>query len=135
MAREEKALATDDTSGTDEPMIPVTQTMVGTAGNCLAASVASVLELPLSSVPDLRGERWLPKLNSWTRSFGWCPGVFKILPSNILSPCVALGNGPRGRPHAVVWVGGQRGRIVHDPHPSRAGLAGRPFAFVLLAPC
>lgn len=116
-------------------MIPVTQTMVGTAGNCLSASVASVLELPLSSVPDLRGIRWLPKLDHWLATFRWRPHVFSEHPQGWSDPCIALGNGPRGRPHAVVWAGGVHGRIVHDPHPSRAGLAGQPFGFVLLAPC
>ncbi len=36
---------------------------------------------------------------------------------------IALGPGPRGWRHAVVMLCNAEGtRVVHDPHPSRAGL-------------
>lgn len=33
-------------------MIPVIQSRIGTNGNCMAACLASILEMPLASVPD-----------------------------------------------------------------------------------
>lgn len=115
-------------------MIPVDQTTVGDAGNCLAASVASVCHLGLAAVPDLRGDQWWPILASWLHQFGWAPLYLETLPASFTGYCLGLGEGPRGLLHAVVWVGGPGGGIAHDPHPSRAGLVSWPHAYVLFVP-
>lgn len=115
-------------------MIPVNQTIFGDAGNCMAASVASVFEVPLASVPDLRGEAWWPALANWLRNLGWAPLYFQALPHDFVGYCLGLGDGPRGRRHAVVWRGGPQGGIAHDPHPSRAGLIAWPHGYVVFAP-
>jgi hypothetical protein len=44
--------------------------------------------------------------------------------SNVDRECLAFGMSPRGVEHVVVW--GPDG-IVHDPHPSRAGIEARQF--------
>lgn len=117
-------------------MIPVTQDIFGERGNCLAASIASILELPLSEVPNFQDfnfnpdgtengnwyrEIWkflLPRgYNLWYRygTAGELPAMMEgALPYHIIA-----GLGPRGYMHATV---GLNGVIVHDPHPSRAGL-------------
>lgn len=118
-------------------MIPVDQTRFGgpgsppeSLGNCYAACLASILELPLDAVPAALGttDDWWPKLQEWLHPFGlgsislqvadgddlgWLPrGAFHVL----------TGKSPRGDwDHAVVACSG---RVVHDPHPSRAGLHG-----------
>lgn len=46
--------------------------------------------------------------------------------------CIGDGKSPRGNwAHATVWdcADGTSGTLVHDPHPSGAGLDGRPYLF------
>jgi hypothetical protein len=117
-------------------------------GNCFSACIASILELRLSEVPD-ELEFWTPRahprhswvlyeqrMNSWLRDRGL---IMLISPyagcryfganESLDLYCVISGSSPRypDWKHAVVGNirGGQEARIVHDPHPSRAGLLGR----------
>jgi hypothetical protein len=117
-------------------MRPVDQTRFGGPsappdewGDCFAASVASILEIPLSEVPPGLGtaEGWEVECNAWLRRFGlavvsfewdtrwpreWPPEAWHLL----------AGRSPRGDwDHSTV---GRKGQVVHDPHPSRAGLVG-----------
>lgn len=89
--------------------------------------MASLLEVPLEDVPDfMAADPWWPEMEAWLAPRGlypvglvcegedgrdgWVPRGLHILG----------GRSPRGSfDHAVL----ARGReIVHDPHPSRAGL-------------
>ena len=127
-------------------MKPVDQTRFGielplseAPGNCWAACIASILELPLSEVPD-EADFWKPGMNHrqscriyepavmlWLRDKGYIlvevpmKGVF-FRGEEWNPPCILSGPSPRNNEvnHAVVGVGN---KIVHDPHPSRAGLA------------
>lgn len=99
-------------------MLPVDQTTFGFPdGNCFAACVASILELPIAAVPPAREriERWLSRMGHYLHDAAVNeqhppPAGFHIL--NAGSP-----RGPFR--HAVVAYGTA---IVHDPHPSRAGV-------------
>lgn len=114
-------------------MHPVDQNSFEDQGNCLAASVASVLSLPLEKIPDLRGERWWPTLVDFLAPHGRPVRLARAPTEPIF--VLGLGDGPRGRPHAVVWKGApDGGTLAHDPHPSREGLVGPPFAYVALVP-
>ena len=100
-------------------MIPVDQTRFGWPdGNCMAAAVASVFELPLEAVPDLARPDWLGVLTHFVSDRGICI-VVSAYPLASPWPLIAQGPGPRGNRHAVVTVGDE---LAHDPHPSRAGL-------------
>lgn len=104
------------------------------SGDCLSATVASLLELPLSEVPffALARDGCWPWLDSWLAARGWLlrPRKRAELPSG---PVLACGRSPRGFYHAVVWEGGPSGRIVHDPHPSRVGFGDlEPHEFFIL---
>lgn len=117
-------------------MKPVDQTRFGgpdappdEVGDCFAACMASILELPLASVPPDLGSsaEWFGHCNDWLRSRGlalisfnwdvdqecaWPKGAWHIL----------SGRSPRGDwDHSTVGV---EGAVVHDPHPSRGGLRG-----------
>ena len=50
-------------------MIPTKQTKFGKKGNCFAACVASILEIPINVVPDLgeyeKSGYWIHKFNEW----------------------------------------------------------------------
>jgi len=105
-------------------------------GDCMRATIASVLDLPIADVPH-----FLAKLDTKNEEF-W-DAVFNFLDARSLGmifrtdghdPTYAVdmegyhligGPSPRGAGlfHSVV---GKDGEIVFDPHPSRAGLLGNP---------
>lgn len=111
-------------------MIPVKQTKLYAPdgihnGNCLAACLASLLDLPLWMVPpfeDMFGrDDWGPRRNAWLGR------MFKLqlvrtegheiaaLPEFY----IASGESQRGVFHAVIY---SRGSMVHDPHYSGTGI-------------
>ena len=112
-------------------MQPVDQQTFGAWGNCLSACVASILEIPLDEVPlfhDPTSPVYVPqviKLDAWLRPVGLCaveysladPALLAQLPKDLFY--ILGGMSPRQRGHVVVACGDN---IVHDPHPSRAGL-------------
>jgi hypothetical protein len=119
-------------------VIPVDQTLFAgerdpsdpdSAGNCMQAAFASLLELPLDEVPHfLAPEDWWGAICEWVLEQGYCIAVTSI-------PLAALGimsgRSPRGPwNHAVVSRGDE---LVHDPHPSRAGVL-EPFEWWYLIP-
>lgn len=114
-------------------MKPVDQTILAGAegprkGNCFQASVASILEMPIEDVPhfmeeadwrgalleflQLRGLYYLETTfaEQYSQDFFDSYGGYHLM----------SGRGERGINHTVV---GLRGKLAHDPHPSRAGLS------------
>lgn len=119
-------------------MTPIDQTRFGKPhGNCLAAAVASVLELPLDSVPDLNATdvHQLIVLNDWLRQFDlqftWVP--WDTYTGHRHSFFLVSGESPRGLRHTVVC--NERGELAHDPHPSRAGIAQALECGLFIATC
>lgn len=122
-------------------MIPLTQTLFSDPenhlrGNCLQTCIASILELPLEKVPHFVsfGDEWFTKLWEWFQEYGMMP-IF-VTPKDqhkAVGFTVGTGPGPRGFRHAVVCYDRE---IVHDPHPSRAGLTSIDewLTFVLIDP-
>lgn len=119
-------------------MIPVDQqflhdTETGSVGDCFRACIASVLELPIEAVPHfaLLGSRWQRVLDGYlaglSREIEWAPG----LPPEDLWAIVTV-TSPRSQDikHSVIWHGG---KMVHDPHPSRAG-GSNPDGYFYLVP-
>jgi hypothetical protein len=118
-------------------MIPVTQRIEGWPnGECVRAAYATILGLPIDAVPRLdpgisavAGQVQGNRERMWLSTLGL--GLYEIscdpqysLPQEILDsvpevPHLMSGISPRGFGHRVVGIGG---KIVHDPHPSRAGL-------------
>jgi hypothetical protein len=113
-------------------MIPVFQTkFIGGSGrgNCLAAALASILEIPLELVPqfeecfDTGGAKW--RLAHDRFLFGHGLAACRMDSDPMLGhPYLATGLSPRSTEdnycrHIVVY---QNGQMVHDPHPSGAGL-------------
>lgn len=113
-------------------MIPVDQTIpyeqgsiVG--GNCLQAAVASVYGLPIEAVPHFIqfGNSWGEALRLYVESMGHPLIKLHSEPTGH-EIVLAFGRSPRGVSHSVVW---QDDAILHDPHPSKAGLVGAPDEF------
>lgn len=127
-------------------MKPVDQTEFGgpdgvKRGNCLMASLASILEVPLDTMPILNNAHddgtWWDLLQIacadnghtaiyWTNGGGEYP-AFKPYGYHI-----ACGPSPRGDfGHSVVALDGV---TVHDPHPSRLGLRMPITSWILVYP-
>lgn len=119
-------------------MTPVDQALVhdpdnGQHGDCMRACIASLLDLPLLSVPhfaqdaaDGKADFW-PAVADFCRQHGYSHMIVKgqfIWAEDEIYHMIS-GPSPRmvGVHHAVVGLNGQ---IHFDPHPSRAGLAGDP---------
>lgn len=112
-------------------------------GNCWTACIASLLDLTLTEVPDeaefwkpgmTPSQSWIPYMKEahrWLRGRGFVLVEVQAKHVNYQGPieifksmhCILSGPSPRNKDvfHAVVGRGNE---IVHDPHPSRAGLLG-----------
>ena len=125
-------------------VIPVDQTIFDNKkGNCFAACVASILEVPLVDVPNfcaLKGDWYSPtqdwlvanhgmslvnlKVENWAGGENWAE-IFDYLRGCY---CILNGKSPRGEwEHSVIV---RNGEIVHDPHPSKDGLADYDYRSV-----
>lgn len=126
-------------------MIPADQSTFGPFGNCFAACIASLLEVPAETVPNFMlglpswdpndseaAGRWarafLAAVNAWLAPRGlwyfelWVDGGLpRYLTDATPTSAYWLGVGPveGGAYHAVVMRGAE---MVHDPHPRRTGL-------------
>lgn len=92
-------------------------------GDCFRACVASILEVKPEAVPHfiLHGSRWFRIATSFLyhldREIEWNQGEIKGMPLDTW--VIATVHSPRreGTLHSVIM---RNGKMVHDPHPSRA---------------
>ena len=105
-------------------MKPVTQTRLHNPpeemGNCMEACFASLLEIDISEVPEfVDKDGWYEEVLEWLHTQGhhmFCWDSDK----NLEGFHIAVGDSPRGDfQHCVIY---DNDKMVHDPHPSRAGL-------------
>jgi hypothetical protein len=92
--------------------------------NCMQCAVAYMLGLPVAETPDFEREH-SPRHTAWERmeDFFEANGcTAEMFPPNveITGDYLASGTTARGTSHMVVMRGG---KLLHDPHPSNAGLA------------
>ena len=100
-------------------------------GNCMAAALASLLNVPLSDIPDWIG---LTASEFWDaveqfvndRGFQFC---MRSAQSSFDGYYLASGPSARGTGHTVVY---RAGELVHDPHPSNTGLLAVDYIHVLI---
>ena len=114
-------------------MIPIKQTILhdpanGQYGNCLSAVLASLLHLPIETIPVFSDpERWEPDLNEWLRPYGLAYVPLAVpdgwFSSRNIVGCYHEICGPTLRSadvlHAMVGIDGVP---VHDPHPDNTGI-------------
>jgi hypothetical protein len=117
-------------------MIPVEQLQYGWDGDCFAASVASILELPLDCLPNLMPHKKITSdeqndvLNDWLEERG-IMYIEARLGKNIMKTVLRntyhtiVGTSPRdvNLSHVVVGKGGE---MIHDPHKDKTGIVGFP---------
>ena len=116
-------------------MKPIIQTKFGRPdGNCLEACVASIMEVGIDEVPDFPcGASWFGKLEEWAALRGFeCIYVPVHWPIQPVGYYIMNGPGRRGLRHSVV---AHDGIMVHDPHPSGAGLLSVDSYVLLFRPC
>lgn len=110
---------------------------IGQHGDCQRAVIASLLDLPISEVPHFLQQAdgdpsdYWDLLQAFLRARGFaymtqkarCGSIFFGDDVEVFHEIA--GPSPRGNGvwHAVV---GRNGKVVFDPHPSRAGLSGDP---------
>ena len=112
-------------------MKPVMQTVFGYPhGNCMAACVASLLELPIEDIPVIAAvETFNDQWDEWLRERGFGRVCFHSDGKNFIPKGYHLISGPSPRPindengvrvcHVVVGLDGVQ---VHDPHPDKTFL-------------
>lgn len=123
-------------------MTPVRQTVFAPdggdemPGNCLQAAMATLLDLPLTGVPHFVGDAWANGEPSWwVRWYQWCyaQGLELTRGGNPEPGEYYLGSGPSprdpaNRSHVAVY---RDGHLVHDPHPSNAGVVAVEFVHLV----
>jgi len=111
-------------------------------GDCFRACLASILELPINSVPNFWKQTQEPielwKLNNeWIYQNHNCKIILieinedqKFFINNLL--CIAIVKSPLDKQydHAVVW----RNEIIHDPNIYNPIITEKPITFALLVP-
>ncbi len=122
-------------------------------GDCLPACLASILELPLSAVPNFchinNGDQWWQLCQDWLVARGLyfvavklnSEGQMPLWPLPIGVDCIISGPSPRFEQltHAVVGTtlhdadDNLRLQMVHDPHPDGLFLLGPPTELKFLA--
>lgn len=101
-------------------------------GNCLRACYASVLEIPIDSIPEFEEmdeKSWWPAELKWANTLGLqliCfDGEYHFEGYYFLA-----GKSPRGDfNHIVVYENGQ---MVHDPHPDGTGIESVDNTYIFL---
>ena len=102
-------------------MIPIIQTVhTKDDGNCLAACLASVLEVGIETFPDLpKGNgKWIKIITEHLHKMDYnLILIDDINEENIQGYYLMVGDNPTsGHQHCVVC---KNGKIVHDPSPKR----------------
>ena len=104
----------------------------GKYGDCMRACIASLLELPAEEVPHFfktgNDNDFDDKLDQYLRWQGYSLldityfefGRYQGIRGETDIHHIISGYTERGTYHATV---GHRGKVVHDPHPSKAGLS------------
>lgn len=123
-------------------MTPVLQTIVGKdKGNCFAACLASLLDMPCDEVPNFIGDDpgggyWFDHCNRWLAERdlalvmirGGEQGVFWTADGVLF---IASVYGPRGLRHAVVMkMESDLPVLVHDPYPGEKCVGDEKVYFV-----
>ena len=125
-------------------MTPTRQTRIGPNGNCFAACLASILDLPLHSIPEFvvvgeSDDDFYNRVQEFLKSRGLFyvqVSVSSPIASTLFNSGGAIfhtieGVSPRGGQHATV---GLNGKLVWDPHPpaddSRRGVKPETYGFI-----
>lgn len=133
-------------------MIPVTQTKMVVKnskgemivrGNCLAACIASLMELPITEVPNVETLYEINDNYYWEVLWKWLGHLGYELSADDRYRCfhgdenkseyidqlknqyyLVSGKSARGVYHICIY---SNGKLIHDPHPSKEGLVTEEY--------
>lgn len=133
-------------------MIPITQTKVVVQnskgemvvrGNCLAACLASLLEMPISEVPNIETLYGIDNNYYWEVLWRWLGHIGYEISTDERFRCfhgdesksefkeqlkdkyyLVSGKSQRGFQHICIY---KNGELVHDPHPSKEGIVTEEY--------
>ncbi len=99
-------------------------------GNCMQACVASLLNIPLNDVPHFHHDG-CDAVTFWDRVESFVEGLGFVINWGHQYDCLSIASGPtiRGTNHCVVV---KEDKVIHDPHPSKAGLKETTHHFSLI---
>ncbi len=105
----------------------------GTPGDCFRACLAMLADVELTDAPHaVIYLSWFSVARRFIRDvhigsdllcYEW-DGSFDLYGDGVERPVIATGPSPRGPFKHCVIANSVTGEVVHDPHPSRAGLKG-----------
>lgn len=104
-------------------MKPVLQTKFKEDGNCLCACLASLLEIPIESIPNPKHNDWQDEMNRWLienhglyiMSAALNPDSNYLPSAFVNNYTIGVGESCNNLLHAVIC---RDKRIVHDPLPN-----------------
>jgi hypothetical protein len=116
----------------------------GVPGDCLRACVASITGFEYEDVPHFatyEGSDWWDAMRRWARAHGNDFACLRVVNGSVREsferydgqPVIASGPSPRG-PFLHSVVTDVDLNLLHDPHPSRAGLAEVEDVIAYVAP-
>ena len=118
-------------------MIKVIQTKLHSEtvnGNCLAAAIASLIDCTIEEQPPYEDiDKWTSAMIRFLKLKGYeFEGTARNHEANdyegVDGYVIMCGDSPRGNfGHCVLWKNG----VVHDPHPSNAGLKSPEYFFLI----
>lgn len=110
------------------------QTKFGPSGDCLAASIASILELPISMIPDVSTEEktWINTVNHFLKKRGYQLQVLTLhkdqtwfsVPYEYLALFIGQAAHDEKQVHAVVGLCKTDGSFQVEWNPANNGTAG-----------
>ncbi len=107
-------------------------------GQCLNACFATLIGVPLSEAPKIYQHEqddptpYLRRVRRWLARHGYSIMGFEGRPDICANAVhIAMGDSPRPTEcsHAVIKRGT---KIIHDPHPSGAGIVGHRYSWVIV---
>lgn len=103
-------------------------------GNCWPSAIASILEYSLEDMPEFMGEGWFNDTVQflWERGYAMYYFIIGEAPYPQIGEdeyYLVSGKSPRGDFYHVVVH--QNGKMVHDPHPSGAGIRTEEDIFLI----
>lgn len=103
-------------------------------GQCLRASIASILEINISDIPAfemMSRDTWGKAMRDWFSSQGYNVYRHKDMDPCLKQPYLAIGQpvvGLKEMRHCVVY---QDGKLLHDPHPRGNGIIDANLFFTI----
>ncbi len=104
---------------------------IGTRGNCLAACLSSITEIPIEKIPkleDINGD-WAEEMIGWLWDNGFEFESYndedQIIKESNNDYYIVGGTSPRNKNinHSVIY---KNKNLIHDPHPDNKGIINEP---------